>query len=175
VKEIQAVPTTYGGTTFRSALEADWACTLNHYGLDWQYEPWTFELPSGAWYLPDFWLPALHTFVEVKGAHMQRLAKTEELAKEVNITEATVLIGFQPLRRSTTPYLWDPYLQWRDPLGYDMRFARCPGCSAWQWMRAYLSRRCCLCGDVCTGFLAKAGELPFMIAQPDGPAWLGVH
>jgi hypothetical protein len=173
VADIEAVPTAYGGTRFRSALEADWAATLNHYGIDWQYEPWTFELPSGVWYLPDFWLPALHTFLEVKGAHMQRIAKTYELAREVTTTEGFVLLGFPPLRRSTTPCIWDSYLQWREPIGYDTRFARCPECSAWQWLRPELSRSCCLCGGGCTGALAKPGEMPFLSAQPDLADWLG--
>jgi hypothetical protein len=39
-------------------------------GIDWQYEPEGYELPS-QWYLPDFWLPQLKCFAEVKGTSAQ--------------------------------------------------------------------------------------------------------
>lgn len=36
-------------------------------GIRWQYEREGFELPSGRRYLPDFYLPACGTWIEVKG------------------------------------------------------------------------------------------------------------
>lgn len=170
--EIKARPMVYRGVEFLSTLEADWAATLDHYGIEWDYEPWMIRLPSGTSYVPDFWLPSLKTFIEVKGAHMQRHEKPQELAEGADLDEVIVLIGFAPQRRSVTPYLWDPYLQWRDPLRYDTRFACCLNCSEWQWLRAELSRGCRLCGTPHTGLLAKAGEMPFMAAQPDRPFWM---
>ncbi|MET8978974.1 hypothetical protein ABZX85_25475 [Streptomyces sp. NPDC004539] len=41
---IDAVPTRYGDTTFRSRLEADWAATLDGNGIRWEYEPETITL-----------------------------------------------------------------------------------------------------------------------------------
>lgn len=162
----EAQPTLYRGTLMRSRLEANWAATLDHYQIEWTYEPQLYRLPSGALYLPDFWLPAVGTFIEVKGTHMRRLEKTYELAEEV--TESViVLIGFPPLRRSTDGTLWDPYLQWRDALGYDTRLTRCPSCSGWQWLRPQLSRNCRLCDFPHVGLLAKAGEMRFVRAKPD--------
>jgi hypothetical protein len=169
--EIQARPTLYRDTQFRSELEAGWACTLDHLGIKWEYERHAYRLPSGEGYLPDLWLPAVRTFIEVKGAHAQRIHKPQELAKEVN-ADVIVLIGWPPVKRSVSPYLWEPFLQWRDALGYDTRLARCPQCSCWQWMRAELSRRCRLCDASHTGLLAKAGELPFRPATPDRPSWM---
>jgi hypothetical protein len=169
--EPEALPTTYQGTDFRSQLEAGWARTLDHLRIEWEYERRQFRLPSGAWYLPDFWLPAVRTFIEVKGAHVRRRHKPEELAAEVD-GDTIVLIGWPPLTKQVTSWLWDPYLQWLDPLGYDTRLAQCPECSGWQWMRAQLSRQCRLCGTGHTGLLAKGGEMPFYPAQPDRPSWL---
>ncbi len=56
---IDAIPTIYAGTNFRSRLEADWARTLDGLGIVWKYEPELITLPSGAQYLPDFWLPEI--------------------------------------------------------------------------------------------------------------------
>lgn len=165
--EIAATPITYGGVVFRSALEADWACTLDHHGIIWQYEPRLLKLPSGALYLPDFWLPGLHTFIEVKGPQMERVGKANELASVADLETVITLIGFPPLMRRTGEFFHDPYMQWRDPLRYDTRFAQCPHCSAWQWLRPQLSRRCRVCGELHQGLLAKGGEIPFLTARPE--------
>lgn len=171
-EEVEAYPTLYQGTQFRSELEAGWARTLNHLGIEWEYEPRAFRLPSGASYLPDFWLPAARTFIEAKGAHGWRRDKPEELAEEVN-ADVIVLIGWPPVTRSVSPCTWEPYLQWLDPLGYDTRLALCGECSQWQWMRAQLSRRCRLCGASHAGLLAKSGEIPFHPAETDNrPSWM---
>lgn len=170
--EPEARPTTYSGTRFRSELEAGWAHTLDRLGIRWEYERQYFRLPSGAGYLPDLWLPEVRTFIEVKGSHVQRREKPEELAGEV-AGDTIVLIGWPPVKKQVTPCLWDPYLQWLDPLGYDTRLALCPECSSWQWMRAQLSRQCRLCGASHTGLLAKGGEMPRSIPpSPTGrPGW----
>jgi hypothetical protein len=125
------------------------------------------ELPSGVRYLPDFLLPDLRTFIEVKGPHMERISKVNELAAEVEIAAVITLIGFPPLTRRTTEFFHDPYMQWRDPLGYDTRFMQCPHCMAWQWIRPQLSRACRVCVEPHHGLLAKTGEIPFIPAQPE--------
>lgn len=63
---IKAIETAYKGYRFRSRLEARWAVFFDALGLKWEYEPEGFETSAG-WYLPDFWLPTLCTYVEVKG------------------------------------------------------------------------------------------------------------
>lgn len=64
---VTALETTYAGCRFRSRLEARWAVFLDKLGIQWRYEPQGFELPSGECYLPDFHLPDLDLWVEVKG------------------------------------------------------------------------------------------------------------
>lgn len=78
---IEAVPSWYAGITFRSKLEADWAATLDQWGIRWEYEPETISLPSGVNYIPDFWLPELGTWLEVKGTGVPRIEKAIELGK----------------------------------------------------------------------------------------------
>lgn len=62
----KAIETRYAGHRFRSRLEARWAVFFDTLGVAWQYEPEGFELPSGR-YLPDFLLPDLDVWFEVKG------------------------------------------------------------------------------------------------------------
>lgn len=63
---ITAIPTNYAGCRFRSRLEARWAVFFDALGIDWQYEPQGFMVDTRP-YLPDFYLPASQTWVEVKG------------------------------------------------------------------------------------------------------------
>lgn len=51
---IKAIEVEYDGHKFRSRLEARWAVFFNALGVDYEYEPEGFELPSGKKYLPDF-------------------------------------------------------------------------------------------------------------------------
>lgn len=61
----KAIETLYKGHRFRSRLEARWAVFLDAIKTPWEYEKEGYELPSGR-YLPDFWLPELHAWMEVK-------------------------------------------------------------------------------------------------------------
>jgi hypothetical protein len=75
---ISAIETRYAGCRFRSRLEARWAVFFDAMGIKWEYEqqgyvikakfdhakPW---LAKPTPYLPDFWLPDLGFWVEVKG------------------------------------------------------------------------------------------------------------
>lgn len=64
----QAIPTRYAGYHFRSRLEARWAVFFDALKLEWQYEPEGFIIGIGQRpYLPDFRLPKLNLWVEVKG------------------------------------------------------------------------------------------------------------
>lgn len=63
---IQAIETVYKGYRFRSRAEARWAVFFDALGLEWEYEKEGYALEDGAWYLPDFWLPKLDIWVEIK-------------------------------------------------------------------------------------------------------------
>lgn len=57
----------YSGKIFRSRLEARWALLLDCLGIDWDYEPCHYQVGPALYYLPDFYLPRLETWLEVKG------------------------------------------------------------------------------------------------------------
>jgi len=63
----KAIQTRYKGYHFRSRLEARWAVFFDCIGVKWLYEPQGFTLKSGENYLPDFYLPEIDTWLEVKG------------------------------------------------------------------------------------------------------------
>jgi hypothetical protein len=63
---ITPLETTYGGIRYRSRTEARWAVFFDCAGIRYQYEAEGFLIRTGC-YLPDFWLPGLGFFFEVKG------------------------------------------------------------------------------------------------------------
>lgn len=64
---MKAIQTVYKGYRFRSRLEARWAVFFETLGIKWEYEKEGYELSDGSKYLPDFWLPEMDCFFEVKG------------------------------------------------------------------------------------------------------------
>ncbi|MEV6313391.1 hypothetical protein AB0M10_32980 [Streptomyces sp. NPDC051840] len=131
-----AVPTPYDGTTFRSRLEADWARTLNLNNIRWEYEPETFTLPSGTTYIPDFRLPDLGTWIEVKGPNVPRIEKTHEFAQT---RDELVLVGYEPLRDDGPRRTRHGYTNWATAHGPSAYFTTCVHCGQSQWIR--ISRR----------------------------------
>jgi hypothetical protein len=63
---IKPIETRYAGCRFRSRLEARWAVFFDEEHIKWRYEPEGFDLGQHGFYLPDFWLPELHVWAEVK-------------------------------------------------------------------------------------------------------------
>ena len=76
--EIKAIETEYNGYRFRSRLEARWAVFFDAAGIKYEYEPEGFEFEDGTRYLPDFYLPWFHAYVEIKpldiGLNEEKLA-----------------------------------------------------------------------------------------------------
>jgi hypothetical protein len=66
---IKSKETYYGGILFRSIIEARWAVFFDSLGIDYSYEPYCFEVETGGRevkYKPDFFLPKLGVFIEIK-------------------------------------------------------------------------------------------------------------
>jgi hypothetical protein len=174
---IEAVPTFYAGTDFRSALEADWAATLNRWGIAWQYEPETITLPSGAVYLPDFWLPSLGTWLEVKGPGIPRIEKAIELGE----TRAChcdgdctcqwpggelVLIGHPPKRYAPgAPRhhrdIHGGHPNWTTVHGRTW-FGRCQSCRHMGWWNRQVCRACGRTSSGGHAYFSASRELEFV-------------
>ena len=91
---IRAIETSYKGYLFRSRLESRWAIYLDVLGILWDYEPEGFDL-GGMWYLPDFWLPQVRMWAEVKPGEFTptELEKVKRLAVAADCRGVLMLIG----------------------------------------------------------------------------------
>lgn len=92
---MKAIETKYDGYRFRSRMEARWAVFFKTAGIPYEYEKQGYELKSGR-YLPDFFLPTIDTWFEVKGQidFAVDIAKFVDLVRE---TKKSILIA------NTTP------------------------------------------------------------------------
>lgn len=63
---IKAIETEYKNYRYRSRLEARWAVYFDTLGIAYEYEKEGFEFEDGTRYLPDFWLPVVKMWAEVK-------------------------------------------------------------------------------------------------------------
>jgi hypothetical protein len=93
----KAIETRYKGYRFRSRLEARWAVFFDAAGIEYEYEHQGYDLGKFGWYLPDFWLPDLLTWVEVK-ATPQIAASTEPLIKALSLETcgSAIVVGGLP-------------------------------------------------------------------------------
>lgn len=129
-----ALPTVYRGNQFRSRLEARWAIVFDLIGVPWQYEPEGFALPSGN-YLPDFWLPTIKNYFEVKG--VEPTERESALAFELSkATGHDVMVAWGGLPVNPDEYGWEDHnynSKWRDiwlngGQDYDYTWCRCADC-----------------------------------------------
>ena len=63
---MKGVSVEYNGIIFKSKLEAKWACYFDCIGIKWQYEPNLFKFKNNIYYKPDFFLPQVNLWAEVK-------------------------------------------------------------------------------------------------------------
>lgn len=113
-QHVKAIQTRYKGYKFRSRLEARWAVFFDACGEKWIYEPEGFDFSdcnslsdpelSLRKYLPDFWLPRIQTWIEIKPALPQNcFGFTEEeslvhfLVEETQAREGLVFWGMPDL------------------------------------------------------------------------------
>jgi hypothetical protein len=126
--ELTALPSLYSGIQFRSRMEARWAVFMDAIGVHWLYEPEGYDL-DGLRYLPDFYLPTVDAFLEVKNP----LAVDRDAKKCHSLAMAT---GKSVYLTTNPPQLIDD----SDPLGdmvrifpdgaedYGYSWCECPHC-----------------------------------------------
>lgn len=68
-REFQPLSTTWNGQVYRSRTEARWAVFFDALAIHVSYEPQSFDLSTGARYLPDFYLTHFSAWFEVKPAN----------------------------------------------------------------------------------------------------------
>lgn len=135
---MKAIETIYNGYRFRSRLEARWAVFFDEMGIKYEYEPQGYRLDDGKCYLPDFYLPDLSYFVEVKG-------KNDHLAEDINrISEfvreyktAIIVLSQIPYDKEAKGLYWFPVI-W-----YSAQYSR--------W--GYGRHACFMVSDDCKGYI----------------------
>lgn len=88
-----AIETSYSGRLFRSRLEARWAVFYDALRIPWVYEPEGFALGAGLAYLPDFYLPHLNCYIEIK-PEAPSDHERDKAARLTVLTSRTVFIFF---------------------------------------------------------------------------------
>lgn len=139
---ITPIPLEYGGHKFRSSLEADWAATFDSLDIAWTYEPVGIEF-AGVKYLPDFWLPSIQVWAEVKGPHNDGVDKPRALQAELNRSVASewaftrdLVVILRPAGPGNTA-TWEV-----TDGGQDIVIALCPNCEHFGFMDYAGDRRC---------------------------------
>lgn len=92
---IKAKQSVYRGTLFRSKLEVKWAILLDELGYRWDYEPRNFVVSHGG-YLPDFYLPDLKMWAEVKPCDLDSVALTKIMDVAAQTGESALLFEGTP-------------------------------------------------------------------------------
>lgn len=91
---MKAIETQYKGYRFRSRLEARWAVYFDALGIEWEYEKEGFVLDDDSWYLPDFWLPQVGMWAEVKPVRFTEMERRK--AEQLN-RPCVLLVGVPDL------------------------------------------------------------------------------
>jgi hypothetical protein len=120
ILKFAAIETKYNNYRFRSRLEARHAVFFDTLGIKYYYEHEGYSL-DGVAYLPDFWLPELDCFVEIKGQEPTaiEIEKIEKLAiytgKDAYLISGNIGLE-QKIYGASGPSLWRQIL---DEDGYD--------------------------------------------------------
>lgn len=120
---LKAIETRYKGYRFRSRLEARWAVFFDALGVKWEYEPEGYHLPSGP-YLPDFLLPEVDAWIEVKpNTEIDPIANIL-IAELANATgRRAMIVKGLPMEDAPTDYSYYDPPGWQDGSAYWMHWA----------------------------------------------------
>jgi len=97
---IKALQTSYNGYSCRSRTEARWMVAFDEAKIKYEYEPQGFDLGEVGCYLPDFYLPQVGMYAEVKGRtfNLEELKKAKALAEEAE--KPVLLLDGPPERKA---------------------------------------------------------------------------
>lgn len=105
---IKAIPQKVDGILFRSRTEARWATFFRLAKLPYHYEPEGFQLGED-WYVPDFFLPTVPAYVEVKPG--------EPSEREIRVAAALAATARKPVLMAMGNPCQTSQLIWFDVTG----------------------------------------------------------
>lgn len=133
--EIKAKKVSYGGNDFRSTIEARWAVFFDSLAITYEYEKEYAQVEAGCrivWYKPDFQLPELHKYIEIKAKKPQNRELTKAAGWSEDIGDIVVLFDLNPPKENTESgwlFSWTEYNQ-KATLFKNMWWCECPRCGA---------------------------------------------
>ena len=97
---IKSIETYYKGYLCRSRTEARWMVAFDKVDIKYEYEPEGFDLGKAGKYLPDFYLPQVDMYAEVKGRpfNIKELKKAKALSLESK--KVVLLLDGAPARKA---------------------------------------------------------------------------
>lgn len=109
--DIKPIETVYNGYRFRSRLEARWAVFFDALGIRYKYESEGYCMSDGSYYLPDFFLPDIDYYVEVKGKNKHIIEDMTKLKKFVLESKtAAIILSDIPYDPSSRGLFWFPII-----------------------------------------------------------------
>lgn len=141
------IPTIYKGVKMRSILETKVAMFLDALNIKWIYEPKCFMLSTGILYKPDYWLPELKQWLEVKGDIKEH---NKEISKIFVQDNHTTLILISPQEVYWYSYLdgnyhSDAYSDGQADTCEAIQIGLCPHCKKYFFCDMYGSWHCRNC------------------------------
>ena len=145
--DIKPIETVYNGYRFRSRSEARWAVFFDTLGIEYIYEPEGFTFPDGTNYLPDFYLPKMNTFFEVKGIMSDKDAHKIEQLRAHSGKFVTVGYGDMTFEADSWGGEDENGKPITEPDSKDMSWlALCTECQQYYFMGSMFSWQCRCCG-----------------------------
>lgn len=140
-----AKPMQWNGWQFRSQAEAYAAMFLTKLGVSFQYEPEAYALDGGEPTRPDFWLPDLNAWLEIKGSDTFDDRQVRRLSEAQ--ASVTLYVAIAPLwvRASNGRNTRNLLVYNRgERVDHRYEFCRCARCRQWtiQYL-GYQSRHDC--------------------------------
>ena len=159
MKTIKAIDTIYRGYRFRSRLEARWAVFMDAINVRFEYEGEGFAF-DGVAYLPDFFLPDMDCFLEIKPTKPSE-EDTEKATLLCEHTGKNVYILFgQPSCPDSVAYSnqWYGNNSQMEYFGCSLSFEQ--ECERGvQWDNHYLWCECPKCGKIGIQFDGRADRI----------------
>lgn len=130
--KIKPKRTKYGDVLYNSKTEAQWAVFFDCLGIEYIYEPRCAEVETGCRVVrhkPDFLLPELSKYVEIKPTEPLGIENTKAAAWSKDIGDCIVLFNLNPPSEKLENgwlFSWDGYSNLPDT--YYIYWCECPKC-----------------------------------------------
>lgn len=164
---IKAIETQYKGYRFRSRLEARWAVFFDALDIKWEYEKEGYDLGEYGYYLPDFYIPDLPLWIEVKGQQPTDAEESKAFQLSNNTDNPILIVG-------DVGSIWNAYHSYCDEI-FDINLPCVSsmkniitndpyGYAGYGWLM-----NCPMCGNSYT----HTGRVDQCDGQDDYKAWAG--